>query len=102
MPKVMPPLGFKGVVACLLRESPSLAPIGATPEVMQPAMLVEPTVMTMYATCIVQDKVTGVTYMDTLTASVGRVVLGNPCMVATLPGATVEELAKEDLAEGHP
>ena len=93
MPKVMPPLGFKGVVACLLRESPSLAPVEATPKVRQPAMLVEPTVMTMYATGIVQDEVTGVTYMDTVTASVGRVALGNPYMVATLPGTTVEELA---------
>ena len=62
-------------------------------------MLVEPAVMTMYATCIVQDKVTGVTYMDTVTASVGRVALGNPCMAATLPGPT---MAEEDLAEGHP
>ena len=65
-------------------------------------MLVEPTVMTMYATCIVQDEVTGVTYMDTVTASVGRVAFGNPHMAATFPGATVEELAEEDLAEGHP
>ena len=46
MPKVTPPLGFKGVVACLLRESPSLAPIEATPKVRQPAMLVEPMVTT--------------------------------------------------------
>ena len=34
--------------------------------------------------------------------SAGRVALGNPHMVATLPGATVEELAEEDLAEGCP
>ena len=102
MPKVMPPPGFKGVVACLLRESSLLALIEATPKVRQPAMLVEPTVMTMYATCIVQDEATGVTYMDMVTGLVGRVALRNPCMVATLPGATVEELAEEDLVEGCP
>ena len=96
------PPDFKGVAACLLRESPLLALIEATPEVRHPAMLVEPTVTMMYATHIVQDEVTGVTYMDTVTASVGRVALRNPHMVATLPGATVEELAEEDLAEGHP
>ena len=56
----------------------------------------------MYATHIVQDEATGVTYMDMVTASVGRVALGNPHMVATLPGATVEELAEEDLAEACP
>ena len=65
-------------------------------------MLVEPMGTTMYATCIVKDEVTGVTYVDTVTTSVGRVVLRNPHMVTTLPGATVEELAEEDLAEDFP
>ena len=65
-------------------------------------MLVEPVVMSMYATCIVQDEVTGVTFVDTVTVSVGRVALGNPCMAATLPGATVAELAEEDMVEGCP
>ena len=102
MPKVASPPGFKEVVPCLLRESSLPAPIEATPEVRQPAMLVEPAVMTMYATDIVWDEVTGVTYMDTVTASVGREALRNPHMVATFPGATVEELAKQDLAEGPP
>ena len=101
-PKVTPPPGFKGVAVCLLRESPLSAPIEATPEVRQLAMLEEPAVTTMYDTRKVQDEVTGVTYMDTVTASVGRVALGNPCMVATFPGATLEELAEEDLAESRP
>ena len=57
-------------------------------------MLMEPTVTTMYATCIVQDEATGVTYMDKVTASVGRVVLGNPHIAATLPGPTVEDITK--------
>ena len=65
-------------------------------------MLAEPAVMAMYTTCIVQDEVTGVTCMDTVTTSVERVALRNPCMVVTLPRATVEELAEEDLAEGCP
>ena len=99
MPKVAPPLGFKGVAACLLRESPLPALVEATPEIRQPHMLMEPTVMMMYTTRIVQVEATGVTYMDTVTASVGRVALGNSCIVATLPGPTVEELAG-DLAEG--
>ena len=62
----------------------------------------EPTMMTMYVTCLVQDEATGVIYMDTVTASMGRVVFGNLCMEATLPGPTVEELAKEDFVEGCP
>ena len=102
MPKVALPLGFKGVAACLLRDSPSPAPVEASPEIRQPDMLMEAMVTMMYATQLVQDKATGVTYMDTVTASVGRVALGNPHMVATLPGATMEELAEENLAEGCP
>ena len=65
-------------------------------------MLVEPAVMTMYATHMVQDKVTRVTYMDTVTASVGRVALRNPCMAATLPWASVEELAEKELQKVTP
>ena len=79
-----------------------MSPIEAPPEVRQPAMLMEPTVKMMYATHIVQDEAMGVTYMDTVTASVGRVALRNPCMVATCQEPTVEELAEEDLAEGCP
>ena len=92
MPKVIPTPGFKGVVVCLLRHSSSLAPIEVHPEIRQPDVLVEPTVTMMYATCIVQDKATGVAYMDMATASVGRVALGNPHMVVTLPGPTMEDI----------
>ena len=92
MPKVAPPMGFKGVVDCLLRESPLLALVEAPPEIRQPDMLMEPTVTTMYTTHIIQEKATGVTYMDMVTASVGRMVLRNPCMAATLPGPTVGDI----------
>ena len=51
-----------------------------------------PTVVTMYATHIVQDEATRVTYMDMVTASVGRVALGNPCMAANLQGPTVKDI----------
>ena len=62
----------------------------------------EPMVTTMYATHLVWDEATGVTYMDMVTAPVGRVALRNPHMVATLSWATVEELPEEDLVEGCP
>ena len=78
MPKVTPPLGFKGVVACLMRESPSPALIETTPKVRQPVMLVEPAVTMMYATHIVQDEVTGVIYMDMVTALGGEWPSGSP------------------------
>ena len=42
------------------------------------AAVVEPTMATMSASCIVKDKATGVTYMDTMTTSVGQVALSGP------------------------
>ena len=44
----------------------------------------------VYATCIVQDEATGATYMDMVTALVGRVALRKPCMVANMQGPNVE------------
>ena len=41
VPKVALPPGFKGVVVCLLRDSPSPAPIEAPPEPRQPARYVD-------------------------------------------------------------
>ena len=55
-------------------------------------MVMEPTVATMYATHIIQGEATGVTYMDMVTASVGRVALWNPSMAVTLLGPTVEDI----------
>ena len=68
-------------------------------------MLMGPTVAMVYSTCIVQDKATGVTYMDMVTASVKAVALQNPCMAANLQGPTMEDitdLPKRVKADGHP
>ena len=59
----------------------------------------------MYATCIVKDEATGVTHMDTVTASVGRVALRNSHMVANLQRPTVEDIMDLSLGAkvgGHP
>ena len=88
---------LKGVATCLLRDLPSLAPIEVPPEPRQPDTLGRPTVATAYATWIVLDKATGVTYMDMVTTLVERVTLRNPCMVANLLGPTVEDIT--DLLE---
>ena len=45
-----------------------------------------PMVAALSATQIVQDEATRVTYVDTVTTSVGRVTLWNPHMVANLQG----------------
>ena len=51
-----------------------------------------PTVAMMYATHIFQDEATGVTYMDMVTTSMGRVALRNPHIAANLQGPTMEDI----------
>ena len=76
--QVMPPLGFLGVMTCLWGDpSPVDAP-EAPPDPLQLAAVMEPTVVTMSTSCIVKDEANGVTYMDTMTTSVGQVALSGP------------------------
>ena len=69
-PVIVPPPGFKEIVQCLTRDQPLPAAIEAPQEVRPPDRLVGPTMVTLSATKISQDEVTGVTYMDTVTTSV--------------------------------
>ena len=91
-PGVAPPPGFREVVACLMRDPSSPAPIEAHMETRPPNVMAGPMVATLPTTQIVQDEATGVTYVDTVTASVGRVALRNPCMAANLQGPMLEDI----------
>ena len=97
-PKIAPPPGFKGVAACLLRDLPFSTPVEAPWETRQPDTLEGPTVAMMYTTHIVQDETTGVTFIDMVTTSIGKVALGNPHMVANFWGSTIEDIT--DLSQG--
>ena len=56
------------------------------------AVLTGPTVVTMSTSCIVKDEVMGVTYMDTMTISVGRVSLSGPKQEASTQGPTIQDI----------
>ena len=86
------PPGFMGVVACLQRDPSSMAAIEAPMEPMQPEIMAEPAIATMCTCCIIQDETMGVTYMDTVTTSMGRVALSSSCMVTCPPGPTIEDI----------
>ena len=83
--EIAPPPGFMGVVACLQMDPLPTAAIEAPMEPMQPEIKAEPVVATMCTSCIIQDETMGVTYMDTVTTSMGRVALSSSCMVACPP-----------------
>ena len=48
------------------------------PDPLAVGVMLAPGVTTMNTSCIMKDEVTGVTYMDMVTTSVGRVALGVP------------------------
>ena len=69
--KVALPPGFKEVMACLQRHPwPEIA-LEAPLEPLQLEIPIELAIATMCASCIVQDEAMGITYMDTVTTSVG-------------------------------
>ena len=75
MQEVALPPGFKEVMACLQRDLSPVTAFKAPLESMQPEVMVEPMVAMVCVSCIMQDKATGITYMETVTTSVGQVAL---------------------------
>ena len=90
--EIAPPLGFTGVVACLWSDPSPMVTIKAPMEPMQLGIMAEPAVVTMCTSCIIQDETTGVTCMDTVTTSMGRVALSSSCLVACPPRPTIEDV----------
>ena len=54
--------------------------------------MLAPGVATMSTSCIVKDEVTGVTYMDTVTTSIGRVALSSPELETPAQGPKIEDI----------
>ena len=83
---------FAGVTACL--KTPELvevaleAPLGTMPI----GQVATPGISTMSTSHIVRDKATGITYMDTVTTSVGRVALSGPDLEASSLGPMIKDV----------
>ena len=67
-----------------------------------PILLMDPAIAMVISTSMGRDQRMCTVYVSTLTASMEIMNLEAPSMVVDHQGATVEELAKEDLAEGCP
>ena len=90
--QVMPPPGFQGVMTCLWVDPLPMDAPEAPPDPLQLAAVMEPTVVTMSTSCIVKDEATGVTYMDTMTTSVGQVALSGPNQGTPAKGPIIEDI----------
>ena len=79
-------------MACLhtpeLVEVDLKAPVGVMPI----GLLAMPGLSSVSSSCIVKDEIMGVTYMDTITTSIGRVTISCPALEAFPTGPTKEDI----------
>ena len=90
--QVTPPLGFLGVMACLWKNPSPERAHEAPPDPLWIAAVMESTLATMSANCILKDEATGVTYMDTITTSVGWVALSGCNQGTPAKGPIIEDI----------
>ena len=77
---------------CLRRDPPLEEAHKVSPNPLAVGVMSAPGVATMSTSHIMKDKVTGVTYMDTVTTSVGRVVLSGPEQETPAQGPKIEDV----------
>ena len=68
------------------------APMGIMPI----GLVVTPGISSVSTSCIVRDEVTGVTYVDTITTSIGRVVLSGLDLEASSTGPMIEDVTNQE------
>ena len=89
---VTPPPGFLGVTTCLQRDPSPEKACEVPLDPIKIAAVMEPTVATMNASCIIKDEAMGVTYMDTMTTSMGQVALSGPEQGTLTKGPIIEDI----------
>ena len=84
------PPGFLGVTACLQRDQLTEGICKVPQDPLMIEVILVPAVAMMSTSHIMRDEVTGVTYMDTVTTSVGRVTLSSPKQETSAQGPTIQ------------
>ena len=82
---------FLGMTGCL--RSQLLEDVHkASPDPLAVGVMSAPGVATMCSSCIIRDKMTGASYLDMVTTSVGRVALSGPEQEMPAQGPTIEDM----------
>ena len=63
-------------------------PVGTMPI----RLVATPGISSVSSSCIVKDEIMGITYMDTITTSIGRVTISSPGPEAFPTGPTIEDI----------
>ena len=87
-----PPCGFAGVVACL--KTPELVEVdqGMPVGPISIGMVSNPSLSSISSSQVVKDDTTGLVYLDTVTTSIGRMVLGS---MESSEGPTIEDITDQ-------
>ena len=72
-------------------ESPERTP-EVSPNPLTVGVVTAPRMATMSMSCIMRDKTTGITYIDTVTTSIGRVALSGPGQETPSQEPTIEDV----------
>ena len=83
---------FLGVMACLRRDQSLEGAHKVSPNPLAVGVMSAPGVVTMSTSCIMKDEVTGITCMDMVTTSVGRVALSGPEQETPAQGPKIEDI----------
>ena len=84
--------GFLGVMACLRRSQLLEEVLEVSLDPLAVGVMSAPGVVTMCTSCIIRDKVTGATYLDMVTTSIGRMALSGPEQETPAQGPTIEDI----------
>ena len=87
-----PTPSFLGVMACLRRSQLPEEVHEVSQDPLVVGVMSPPGVVTMCISCIIRDKVTGATYLDTVTTLVGKVALSGPEQETPAQGPTIEDV----------
>ena len=88
----MLPHGFGEVTMCLQRDQSPEEVCEVSPGLQGMAAVLGPAMVTMSTSCMVKDEVMGVTYMDTVTTSMGQVTLSGPRQEALVWRPIIEDI----------
>ena len=84
------PRGFAGVLACLMVQEPAQVSQEISMDIMCIGLIAAPGISSVSLSRVVQDDTIRLVYLDTITTSIGRVVLSGPDPDAPSAGPTIE------------
>ena len=79
-------------MACLCTPELVEVDLEAPEGIMPIRLLATPGISSVSSSCIVKDELTGITYMDTITTSIGRVTISGPGLEAFPTSPTIQDI----------